>query len=119
MLIQISVLVLIQFATCKEELLRLLDSYVEMLGEKISPYAVEVKVSHWLAWGYFNLHMYIHIIVQVFYCHKVEQPLQDIQYKVTKHIYFPFVGQVVLQHGTSIIPSVCTESVFHSVSFLE
>ena len=33
-----------QFASCKEELLRLLDGYIKNLGDKVLPYAVEIKV---------------------------------------------------------------------------
>ena len=35
---------LIQFVNCKDELLRLLEAYVKILGDKILPYAVEIKV---------------------------------------------------------------------------
>ncbi len=35
----------LQFASCKEELLRLLDDYIKILGPKTQPYALEIKVS--------------------------------------------------------------------------
>lgn len=41
----------LQFASCKEELLRLLASYIKNLGDKVLPYAVEIKVKANLEFG--------------------------------------------------------------------
>ena len=40
----VCVCVCVQFASCKEELLRLLEGYLGILERKALPYAVEIKV---------------------------------------------------------------------------
>ena len=60
-----SIVFLLQFAGCKEELFRLLDGYIKNLGEKVLPYAVEIKVYTLVYQNYVDIHSIVVISVIV------------------------------------------------------